>query len=227
MSSDLEPKFKKAVWLIRNGPPAEGATTETKLLYYAHYKQATEGDVTGSQPWRAQFEARAKWDAWAKLKGMSREEAMQKYIDLISKCTRPLERVRQMHLGWKSWRCDDSKMQQTPALPFMQPDPTGRTTLLSRTTRRSRPPAFPDKTRVTLPHTAPMERLTFLECLESRPHQAFGNPGWLPRPSAAGWGERRGGARLTWTVPVWRWFSCSPAPKQIVDPVETSMVSRA
>lgn len=101
MSSDLERKFKKAVWLIRNGPPAEGATTETKLLYYAHYKQATEGDVTGSQPWRAQFEARAKWDAWAKLKGMSREEAMQKYIDLISKCTRRLECVRQMHFGWK------------------------------------------------------------------------------------------------------------------------------
>lgn len=30
-----------------------------------------------------QLEARAKWDAWAKLKGMSKEEAMQHYLDLL------------------------------------------------------------------------------------------------------------------------------------------------
>jgi diazepam-binding inhibitor (GABA receptor modulator, acyl-CoA-binding protein) len=29
------------------------------------------------------FEARAKYDAWAKLAGMSKEEAMQAYIDLM------------------------------------------------------------------------------------------------------------------------------------------------
>lgn len=118
-------------------------------------------------------------------------------------------------------------MQQTPAPSLMQPGPTGRITLPSRTTRRSRPPAFPDKMCEALPHTAPMERLTFSECLESRPHQAFGSQGWPPRASAAGWGEMRGGAHLTWPAPVWRWFSCFRAPKQIVDPVETSMVSRA
>jgi choline-glycine betaine transporter len=32
-----------------------------------------------------QFEARAKWDAWNALKGTSKEAAMQKYIDLLSK----------------------------------------------------------------------------------------------------------------------------------------------
>lgn len=31
-----------------------------------------------------QFEARAKWDAWNELKGMSKEEAMQKYVDLVA-----------------------------------------------------------------------------------------------------------------------------------------------
>ena len=45
--------------------------------------QATKGDVQGSQPWAVQLEARAKWDWWAKLKGMSKEEAMEKYIDLL------------------------------------------------------------------------------------------------------------------------------------------------
>jgi hypothetical protein len=32
-----------------------------------------------------QLEARAKWDAWNALKGTSKEAAMQKYIDLLSK----------------------------------------------------------------------------------------------------------------------------------------------
>ena len=84
MATDLEKKFKKCVYLVRNGPKREGATTERKLAIYSHFKQATEGDVTGSQPWAVQLEARTKWDAWAKLKGMSKEEAMQKYIDLIA-----------------------------------------------------------------------------------------------------------------------------------------------
>ena len=45
--------------------------------------QATVGDVTGSQPWAVQIEARLKYNAWAKLKGVSKEEAMQSYIDLL------------------------------------------------------------------------------------------------------------------------------------------------
>jgi diazepam-binding inhibitor (GABA receptor modulating acyl-CoA-binding protein) len=62
--SSLETRFKKAAYLIRNGPPREGVTTEQKLQFYSYYKQATEGDVQGSQPWAVQLEARAKWDAW-------------------------------------------------------------------------------------------------------------------------------------------------------------------
>eukprot|EP01051_Picozoa_sp_SAG22_P027394 SAG22_NODE_9149_length_607_cov_1.086614_1_plen_54_part_10 len=31
---------------------------------YALYKQGTEGDVTGGQPYAIQMEKRAKWDAW-------------------------------------------------------------------------------------------------------------------------------------------------------------------
>lgn len=89
--SELELKFKKAVWLVRNGPPKAGTSNETKLLYYSYFKQATEGDVQGAQPWKVNFEARAKWDAWAKVKGMPKEEAMQKYIDLIAKGARRAE----------------------------------------------------------------------------------------------------------------------------------------
>ena len=45
--------------------------------------QATVGDVTGDRPGMLSFEARAKYDAWAKLAGMTKEEAMQGYIDLM------------------------------------------------------------------------------------------------------------------------------------------------
>jgi hypothetical protein len=54
MTSDLEKKFKRAVWLIRNGPPQEGTSTAQKLKFYSLYKQATEGDVTSAQPWAVQ-----------------------------------------------------------------------------------------------------------------------------------------------------------------------------
>ncbi|KDD76436.1 hypothetical protein H632_c226p0 [Helicosporidium sp. ATCC 50920] len=83
MASDLEKKFKKAVWLIRNGPRQSETSNNTKLKYYAYFKQATEGDVTGTQPWAVQLEARAKYDAWAGVKGMSTDDAMQNYIDLL------------------------------------------------------------------------------------------------------------------------------------------------
>jgi diazepam-binding inhibitor (GABA receptor modulating acyl-CoA-binding protein) len=84
MATPLEKKFNKAVYLIRNGPPNPNTDTSKKLQFYSLYKQATIGDVEGTQPWAVQLEARTKWDNWAKLKGMSKEEAMQKYIDLIA-----------------------------------------------------------------------------------------------------------------------------------------------
>ncbi len=79
----LEERFKKAVWLIRNGPPQKDTSNATKLKFYQYYKQATEGDVKGGQPWAVQVEARAKWDAWNSVKGMSKEDAMHRYIDLL------------------------------------------------------------------------------------------------------------------------------------------------
>ena len=56
LTMSLDEKFTKAVWLIRNGPPKADATNEEKLDVYAMFKQATVGDVTGSQPYKVQFE---------------------------------------------------------------------------------------------------------------------------------------------------------------------------
>lgn len=55
----------------------------TLLKIYALYKQGASGDVTGERPGMTDFVNRAKYDAWAALKGTSQEDAMQQYIDLI------------------------------------------------------------------------------------------------------------------------------------------------
>jgi acyl-CoA-binding protein len=55
----------------------------TLLKIYALFKQGSSGDVSGERPGMTDFVARAKYDAWAGLKGTSQEEAQQQYVDLI------------------------------------------------------------------------------------------------------------------------------------------------
>jgi carboxylesterase len=62
--------------------PPENATL---LELYALYKQADAGDVAGDRPSVLDVVGRAKYDAWAKRKGISREEAMQTYVELVRK----------------------------------------------------------------------------------------------------------------------------------------------
>ena len=50
------------------------------LALYSLYKQATEGDVSGKRPGAFNMVNRAKYDAWAEKKGMSKDEAMDKYV---------------------------------------------------------------------------------------------------------------------------------------------------
>jgi carboxylesterase len=60
--------------------PPENATL---LDLYALYKQADAGDVAGDRPSVLDVVGRAKYDAWAKRKGVSRDEAMQAYVALV------------------------------------------------------------------------------------------------------------------------------------------------
>ena len=55
----------------------------TLLKIYSLYKQATEGDVEGKRPGFTDMVGRAKYDAWTAVKGQSKDEAMQAYVDLI------------------------------------------------------------------------------------------------------------------------------------------------
>lgn len=55
----------------------------TLLKMYALFKQASIGDVTGDRPGFTDMIGRAKFDAWEQLKGTSRDDAMQQYVDLV------------------------------------------------------------------------------------------------------------------------------------------------
>ncbi len=63
----------------------ERPSNEDLLSIYSLYKQATEGDNNTERPGGFDFKAAAKYNAWEKLKGMAKEEAMNKYIDLIAR----------------------------------------------------------------------------------------------------------------------------------------------
>ena len=77
----LKAAFEAAVAGSKNLP--EKPDNMTLLKIYALYKQASEGDVEGKRPGFTDMVGRAKYDAWAAVKGKSTNEAMQEYIDLI------------------------------------------------------------------------------------------------------------------------------------------------
>lgn len=54
------------------------------LFLYAHFKQASDGDVSGKRPGMLDMVGRAKYDAWAKLKGVSKDAVVNAYIDKVA-----------------------------------------------------------------------------------------------------------------------------------------------
>jgi acyl-CoA-binding protein len=78
----FQAEFDQAVADSKNLP--ERPDNMTLLKIYAFYKQASEGDATGDRPGMTDMVGRFKWDAWEGLKGTSKEDAMQQYVDLIT-----------------------------------------------------------------------------------------------------------------------------------------------
>ena len=75
--------FEQAV--INSKTLAEKPDNETLLKLYSLFKQATEGDNDDSGPANMfDFVAKFKHEAWAKLKGLSKEDAMKQYVDLVA-----------------------------------------------------------------------------------------------------------------------------------------------
>lgn len=84
--SDLKKKFDAAAAAVLKAKKDPG--NDLKLRLYANFKQATEGDVAGDKPGFTDFVNRAKYEAWAKLKGTPADKAMQDYIKLVERVTR-------------------------------------------------------------------------------------------------------------------------------------------
>ena len=81
--SKLQASFDKAAEDIKKLD--DRPDNDTLLKLYALYKQGADGDVAGPKPGFFDFVGTAKYEAWAKLKGTAKNEAMQKYIDLVAK----------------------------------------------------------------------------------------------------------------------------------------------
>jgi acyl-CoA-binding protein len=81
---ELEEQFEQAAADSKNLP--EKPSNETLLQLYSLYKQGKTGDVNTDPPTNPfDFVAKAKYDAWASLKGKPMNEAMTLYIELVNK----------------------------------------------------------------------------------------------------------------------------------------------
>lgn len=81
--SDLKSQFDAAAQAAQN---LSARPSNVDLLrLYALYKQATAGNVQGKRPGFTDPKGQAKYDAWQKAKGLTTDQAMQQYIDLVKK----------------------------------------------------------------------------------------------------------------------------------------------
>ena len=81
---ELEELFEQAAADSKNLP--EKPSNETLLQLYSLFKQGKTGDVNTDPPTNPfDFVAKAKYDAWASLKGKPMNEAMTLYIELVNK----------------------------------------------------------------------------------------------------------------------------------------------
>mgnify|MGYP001088582335 CR=1 FL=1 len=83
--ADLQAAFEQAAKDVQT--LSERPDNDTLLRLYALYKQGSEGDVSGAKPGFFDFVGTAKYEAWARLKGTSQDEARRKYVDLVKKLT--------------------------------------------------------------------------------------------------------------------------------------------
>ena len=79
--TELSERFGAAQAAARN--LRDKPDNDTLLELYSYFKQATEGDAGNTRPGAFDFVARAKFDAWAARKGMTKELAMRGYVKLV------------------------------------------------------------------------------------------------------------------------------------------------
>ncbi len=86
MTDPLQKKFDAAVAEVKK--LTRRPDDEDMLRLYALYKQGSAGDVAGERPGAFAVVDRAKYDAWARLKGTDRAKAMDSYVKLVERLKR-------------------------------------------------------------------------------------------------------------------------------------------
>lgn len=81
--TEINSRFEQASIAAKSLP--ERPDNDTMLQLYALFKQGSSGDVTGNKPGMFDFVGVAKYEAWKSLKGLSQEDAMNRYIELVGK----------------------------------------------------------------------------------------------------------------------------------------------
>ena len=108
---DLDVRFRECCAFLQEKGESLRLSDEQKLMFYGYYKQATDGPCSTPAPsfWDfrgflllsrtfihsrihshciyAFISGKAKWNAWNVLGPMTKEEAMRKYISLLSSLT--------------------------------------------------------------------------------------------------------------------------------------------
>jgi acyl-CoA-binding protein len=77
----LEDQFNAAQ--AKSKTLSEKPSNDVLLKLYSLFKQGAVGDVNVERPGGFDFVGAAKFDAWEALKGQSKEEAQQAYIDYV------------------------------------------------------------------------------------------------------------------------------------------------
>ncbi|KAI3665663.1 hypothetical protein L6452_44293 [Arctium lappa] len=87
-TTELEKSFGAAVAFMGSKIGADRVSlidNEVKLELYGLHKVALEGACFESQPMALKIFARANWNAWKRLENLGREDAMARYIALLSR----------------------------------------------------------------------------------------------------------------------------------------------
>ncbi|KAL0739074.1 hypothetical protein Bca4012_015284 [Brassica carinata] len=87
-STELDEAFSAATLFVTTAGSdrlsQKKVPSDVQKQLYGLYKIATEGPCTAPQPSALKLTARAKWQAWRKLGAMPPEEAMDKYIEIVT-----------------------------------------------------------------------------------------------------------------------------------------------
>tara|TARA_B100000989_G_C19337934_1_gene383713 strand:+ start:238 stop:507 length:270 start_codon:yes stop_codon:yes gene_type:complete len=84
MTTDISDIFNKASNYLCQNKNIKVSNND-KLSLYGFYKQATSGKCNISKPKGIDMVQNAKWEQWNNFDEMTKEEAMENYIQIVKK----------------------------------------------------------------------------------------------------------------------------------------------